>query len=110
MAKDLQEVRKIVFICNGTCCTDGGAEANTTELRDQLKREELWDTMHTVRTRCMGQCKEGPIVFVHPEGVWYKEVDTTVARQIVTEHLQHDRCITTHLLHPEQQPIIVTSH
>lgn len=40
------------------------------------------------RTHCFAVCKEGPILAVYPDGIWYRRVDPDAIRRIVTEHLQ----------------------
>ena len=87
MAKDLTKVDNIVFICNGDSCLKKGAEENTKILRQAIKDNQLDDSTHTIKTRCTGQCDTGPMVFVHPEGVWYKKLDGITSQQIVVDHL-----------------------
>lgn len=87
MAKDFNGVDHIVFICNGNSCLNKGAEENTNLLRKALKDNSIDDQIHTIKTRCCGQCKSGPIAFVYPEGVWYKEIDFVASEEIVTKHL-----------------------
>ena len=100
--KDLTKVQKIVFICNGgTCNKDGVADANVVELRKHISLNKLDDEVHTVRTKCLGQCNTGPSVFIHPEGVWYQKVDLDISREIVTKHFMNNEIITGHLLFPE---------
>jgi (2Fe-2S) ferredoxin len=99
MAKDLNKVQKIVFICNGDSCSTAGANENTLAIRADLQHYLLNDLVHTVRTKCMGQCKQGPIVFLHPEGVWYNRVSLNVSHKIVSQHLLKNSLIRDHLLH-----------
>lgn len=105
MGKDLTKVQKIVFICNGECCLKAGANENTLALRAELKDCLLHDEVHTVRTRCMGQCKQGPIVFIHPEGVWYKHVFQDESKQIVSRHLLRNTWIDQHVLYPPEEQL-----
>lgn len=99
MPKDLNLVQKIVFICNGDCCMKNGADANTLALRECIKKNKLNDEIHTVRTRCCGQCKSGPIMFIHPDNVWYKEINTRLAEQVVTSHLMNNTYLSNNVLH-----------
>ncbi|WP_164849069.1 TonB-dependent receptor domain-containing protein [Flavobacterium columnare] len=87
MSKDLSKIKKIIYLCNGTCCTDNGAEENIQVLRKTLTEQELNDEVHTIRTKCQGFCKKGPIVNIQPENTWYKEVDIETSRGIVTTHI-----------------------
>lgn len=105
MAKDLTKVQRIVFICNGECCLKAGANENTLALRAELKDCLLHDEVHTVRTRCMGQCKQGPIVFIHPEGVWYKNILLDDSKKIVSHHLLKNTVMTQHVLYPAEEHV-----
>jgi (2Fe-2S) ferredoxin len=105
MGKDLSKVQRIVFICNGECCLKAGANENTLALRAALKDRLLQDEVHTVRTRCMGQCKQGPIVFIHPEGVWYKSIFLEESKQIVSDHLLSNTLMNQHVLYPVEQEV-----
>ena len=42
------------------------------------------------RSHCFAVCKQGPIMVVYPEGVWYRKVDASAVQRIVSEHLQGD--------------------
>ena len=99
--KDLTRVQKMVFICNGGTCAKGGADENTLALRAQLSKHGMDDEIHTVRTKCMGQCTSGPIVFIHPEGAWYGSVNPDIARDIVTQHLLQNTLLASQLCFPE---------
>ena len=98
MAKDLNLVQKIIFICNGDSCTKNGADENTLSLRASIKENILHDEIHTVRTRCCGQCKNGPVLFIHPDNVWYKQMTVPLSKQLVTSHLINNEYLYNNIL------------
>jgi (2Fe-2S) ferredoxin len=71
---DLLETEKCLFICNGGSCMKKDAEIVTVEIRKKIAELGFKDTIHTVRTRCIGRCDDAPVVFSSPDSVWYKEV------------------------------------
>ncbi|WP_078412782.1 (2Fe-2S) ferredoxin domain-containing protein [Priestia abyssalis] len=76
-----------VLICNGSSCMRKGGEEVTQAIRDEIKRLNLDDRIHTTRTRCNGRCKDACIVIAYPEGTWYKASTPEEGRRIISQHL-----------------------
>lgn len=106
MGKDLTKVSQTVFICNGSSCLKKGADENTLALREAIKEHQIHDQTHTVRTKCTGQCDTGPIVFIHPEGIWYKNVTEAISEQIVSRHLIQNEPLNGYILFKEGDSIM----
>lgn len=102
MVKQISLIQKIVFICNGDCCMKAGADENTLALRACIKENQLDKEIHTVRTRCMGQCKTGPIVFITPDNVWYKGMNPELSKKIVTSHLMNNQHLQSNVLFADE--------
>jgi (2Fe-2S) ferredoxin len=51
------------------------------------------------RSQCMGICGAGPIVAVHPDGVWYGGCDPDAIDRIVDEHLVRGKVVDDLVLH-----------
>ncbi|MDX8397078.1 MAG: NAD(P)H-dependent oxidoreductase subunit E [Mariprofundaceae bacterium] len=49
------------------------------------------DAVRVNRAGCLGVCKQGPIMVVHPEGVWYSDLDEAKLDRIVKEHFKSDK-------------------
>ncbi|MFB6306428.1 MAG: ferredoxin [Flavobacteriales bacterium] len=75
MGKDLSKIKHCFLFCNGGSCKKNGAEEFTKEFRKEIKNRDLHESVHTIKTLCMGQCKEGPYMCVLPQNVWYKEMN-----------------------------------
>ena len=103
--KDLSKVKKHLILCNGEPCTLNGANKMIESIRKSIKKCGLHDEIHTTRTLCNGRCDDGAIVIVYPDGIWYKNVDETVADKIVTQHLVKGEIVKENLLykHSEEQ-------
>jgi (2Fe-2S) ferredoxin len=97
----MSHYRHHVFFCvnqrqNGEqCCNDNGAQ----EMRDYAKKrvKELGlngpAKARVNNAGCMDRCKEGPVIAVYPEGVWYSYVDKEDIDEIIDEHLVHGRVV-----------------
>ncbi|MBI4686363.1 MAG: (2Fe-2S) ferredoxin domain-containing protein, partial [Nitrospirae bacterium] len=90
MAKE----QKTPFICHVFVCTHsrGGArkacaDNNSPVTLDKLKQlvsEKGWKGKVKVSpSGCLGPCDEGPNVMIYPQGVWFSEVSSEDAGQIV---------------------------
>ena len=74
--KDLINTKKCVFICCGGSCMKKGAEEVTQNLRANIKEMELDDEYHTVRTKCMGRCDDGPVLMIAPDNIWLRNIQS----------------------------------
>ncbi len=57
---------------------------------------------HVVRVNragCLGVCAQGPIMVVHPEGVWYCDLDESKLDRIVEEHFKNEKPVKAYAFH-----------
>lgn len=87
VGKDLTKVEKIIFMCSGSACAKRGGAESILALRSCVKAHGLKEQVHTIKAVCTDQCESGPVMFVYPDGVWYKEVDITRAERLITRHV-----------------------
>lgn len=80
-----------VLMCTGPRCTDNGTAAEDM-FRTLGQAIDACDGLRVKRTRthCFAVCKQGPIMAVYPDGVWYRNVDAAAIGRIVSEHLAGD--------------------
>jgi (2Fe-2S) ferredoxin len=86
-------------MCTGPrCAGDGQAEDAFRALGQAL---DACPGLRVKRTRshCFAVCRQGPIMAVYPEGVWYRQVDADAARRIVAEHLCAGRPVEALVFH-----------
>jgi len=88
-----------ILVCNHKHCLKNGARDSIKELRGTLREHELRRFVMVSTVECLDQCSHAPVMCVYPDGVWYKEVDSTTARAIVEEHIVRGQIINRHLLH-----------
>nr|WP_170294566.1 NADH-quinone oxidoreductase subunit NuoF [Heliomicrobium gestii] len=76
-----------ILVCAGTGCTS----SRSVELRQALQRELARcgrdQETTVVPTGCFGFCELGPVVVIHPERVFYCQVDPGDAKEIVERHI-----------------------
>ena len=85
---------KHVLICGNADCADAGSITLIATLRRLLKATGREKEIRVTKTSCMGRCGEGPTVAVYPDGVWYRGVKETDAKELIDEHLLSDRLVS----------------
>ncbi|MDD5265790.1 MAG: ferredoxin [Methylococcales bacterium] len=91
---------KHVLMCNGPRCTEGGRQAEEMFLKLGEKIDSRPDLkVKRTRSNCFAVCKNGPILVVYPEGVWYRCADEAILERIVEEHLQGGNEVGEHIIH-----------
>ncbi|EDN69118.1 ferredoxin 2fe-2s protein [Beggiatoa sp. PS] len=90
-----------VFFCTNQrtegqrCCQNHNAQA----MRDYLKKrtKELGiigrDGVRANSAGCMDRCKDGPVMVVYPQGIWYTYKELADIDEIISEHLQNGRIV-----------------
>ncbi|WP_435066673.1 CbiX/SirB N-terminal domain-containing protein [Haloplanus sp. C73] len=84
---------KHVAVCTNQTCAASGAATVIEELRQGVRDAEDCDARVT-RTSCLGQCGDGPMVAVYPDGIWYGGVTADDTDRIVSSHLERDRIVS----------------
>jgi sirohydrochlorin cobaltochelatase len=84
---------KHVAVCTNQTCAASGAAAVVEELRQSVRDADECDARVT-RTSCLGQCGDGPMVAVYPDGIWYGGVTADDTDRIVSSHLERDRIVS----------------
>ncbi len=77
-----------IRVCAGTTCEASGRAALREAIDQALRSRGLSDKVRVVETGCHGLCAEGPIVVVHPQGVFYprlkpKDIDEIIETSVV---------------------------
>ena len=86
-------IRSYVMVCCGTGCTSNHSAAVMEAFENKIKEHNLEDEIKIVKTGCLGLCAKGPMVIVHPEGIFYAQVHAEDVEEIVTEHLLKGRVV-----------------
>ncbi len=87
--------RKHILVCTTAkerhCGTKGGEELFQAFKR-AIQDRNISDVLVS-RGGCTHQHSVGPIVIVHPDGVWYKQVSVADIIEILDEHIVNGRVV-----------------
>ncbi|SDR36167.1 CbiX/SirB N-terminal domain-containing protein [Natronobacterium texcoconense] len=82
-----------VAVCTNQTCAASGATTVLERLRQEIRDADECDA-HVTRSSCLGQCGDGPMVAVYPDGIWYGGVTPEDTERIVSSHLERDRIVS----------------
>lgn len=77
-----------VLVCGGGDCKKRGAKDVRKALKDELRSEGMIGDVRVDSVGCLGLCKHGPNVIVHPGGTWYLGLVGGDVPEIVRRHLK----------------------
>lgn len=85
------EYKRHMLVCVGPRCTQNGeSEALFQSLSERFKAAGIDSgplRVKRTRTFCFATCKNGPIVCIHPDGIWYYNVTPANLDRIIQQHL-----------------------
>ena len=87
----MAEYRMHLMLCAGTGCVSNGSLKVKEALEKELKKHNLEDEILTVMTGCNGFCALGPIMVVHPDGIFYQMLTEKDIPHLVEEHFLKGR-------------------
>lgn len=97
-----------VFFCLGARCAHRGALPLYQHLRKAMKAERALSSgprrVMCARSGCLYPCNQGPLMIVHPEGVWYGGLNEAAIGRIVNEHLLGGDVVDEFVVHVQPQP------
>ena len=90
-----------VFFCtnqreNGAaCCQDHEAQSFRDYAKTQLKKLKMSGPgkCRINNAGCLDRCKEGPVMVVYPDAIWYRYENQADIDEIIEEHLQNGRVV-----------------
>ncbi|WP_066503834.1 NADH-quinone oxidoreductase subunit NuoF [Abyssisolibacter fermentans] len=83
--------RNNILVCSGTGCLANGSDNLIEKFTNSLKTYGLSNEVKIIKTGCFGFCKQGPIVKIEPDDVFYVHVTNNDVDEIVQEHILKGR-------------------
>lgn len=106
MGKNIATTNQTFFFCDGGSCQKAGSEPVIRTARAYLRNQGLWESTHTIKTRCNGRCEDAPTCIVQNGNYWYKNTNINTIVPILKSHLEHNKPISEHLLfQPEWESV-----
>ena len=85
--------RICVTICGGTGCQAYSCQKVILAFREELEKQNAKDRIDMRTTGCHGFCERGPLVVIHPEGIFYQRVKTEDVPEVVSETVMKGKVI-----------------
>jgi len=89
----LDSSKSCITVCKGTGCAASGATPVVDLFRKELKKQKLEKKIEIRTTGCHGFCEQGPLVVIHPEGIFYQKVSTEDVEGIVSQVAKNEAVI-----------------
>ena len=87
----MNKVRTQLMLCGGTGCHSTGSIAVKEAINNELKLRSLDEEIQVIETGCNGFCAVGPVMLVHPEGIFYQKLTIDEVPKLVEEHFLKGR-------------------
>ncbi|MHB8054714.1 MAG: (2Fe-2S) ferredoxin domain-containing protein, partial [Candidatus Aminicenantales bacterium] len=103
----MKQYRTHLLVCAGTGCVSCGSFKIKEALEKEIRKRNLEDEVLIVATGCNGFCERGPILMVHPDGIFYQQLKVEDIPHLVEEHILKGRPVKRLMYVPpaEKQPI-----
>ncbi len=98
----MSHYRTHLLVCAGTGCVSCGAFKFKEALEKEIEQRKLQDEILVIATGCNGFCEKGPILLVHPEGIFYQKLRVEDVPALVEEHLIKGRPIQRLMYKPPE--------
>jgi NADH-quinone oxidoreductase subunit F len=85
--------RIVISVCGGSGCTAYSAQEVREALEREVSKNNLNGKLEMKLTGCHGFCEQGPIMVIHPEGIFYPKVKVEDLPEIVVETIINKRVV-----------------
>lgn len=85
--------KKLVSLCAGSGCAAYGTAKVHQALLDELAKQTMQNDVEVKLTGCHGFCEKGPIMVIHPEGIFYPQVKGEHIPEIVDKTIKNGQVV-----------------
>jgi NADH:ubiquinone oxidoreductase subunit F (NADH-binding)/(2Fe-2S) ferredoxin len=85
--------KKLISLCAGSGCAAYGTAKVHQALTAELAKNDMQDEVEVKLSGCHGFCEKGPILVVHPEGIFYPQVKEKHVPEIVEETIKNGNLV-----------------
>ena len=106
-----QGKKKLISLCAGSGCGAYGTAKVHEALVEELRKHNLESEVEVKLTGCHGFCEKGPIMVIHPEGIFYPQVKEKHVPEIVEQTLKNGELVQSLIFKdPANKKKIVLEH
>ena len=87
--------KKSVSLCSGSGCAAYGTAKVHQALLDELAQQNMQSDVEVKLTGCHGFCEKGPILVIHPEGIFYPQVKEEHIPEIVEKTIENGEVVNS---------------
>ncbi|MBW2677970.1 MAG: (2Fe-2S) ferredoxin domain-containing protein, partial [Deltaproteobacteria bacterium] len=91
--KEQDAGKKLVSLCAGSGCGAYGTADVHAALIEELIAQGMENDVEVRLTGCHGFCEKGPIMVIHPEGIFYPQVKVDHVKDIVDQTLKNGELV-----------------
>ena len=83
--KERKSQKPMIVVSSGTCGRARGAVEVVAAFRDEIAKKGLSEKVDFKETGCHGFCEVEPVVVIHPQGIFYRQVKVDDVAEIISE-------------------------
>jgi len=92
-AKLQESKKKLISLCAGSGCGAYGTAKVYETLMAELAEQDLQDEVEVKLSGCHGFCEKGPIMVIHPEGIFYPQIKEEHIPDIVEQTIKNGELV-----------------
>lgn len=109
--KHAKDTKRLISLCAGSGCAAYGTAKVYQALNEELAKQGLQDEVELKLTGCHGFCEKGPIMVIHPEGIFYPQVKEEHIHEIVEKTVKNGEVVNSLIFKdPATKKKIINEH